>query len=120
MVSSIVCGRSDPGVAQIVHIRISLVSYVACQGAHWAHAGFGIADRFSKGRHGDGVFCIPVCVAGSWLAQGLALLECAVGSWLAKRTASTAETALLPLGLFSPGLGLTLAISLLVGAMLLW
>ena len=120
MVSSIACGRSDPGVAQIVHIRISLVSYVACQGAHWAHAGFGIADRFSQGRRGDGVFCMPICVAGSWLAQGLALLECAVGSWLAKRTASTAETALLPLGLFSPGLGLTLAISLLVGAMLLW
>ena len=65
--------------------------------------------------------CIPKCVAGSSLAQGaLTLLECVVGSWLAKRTNSTAETALLPLGLFSPGLGPTLAISLLVGAMPLW
>ena len=64
--------------------------------------------------------CIPICVAGSWLAQGLALLERAVGSWLAKRTNSTAETALLPLGLFSPGLGPTVAMSLLVGAILLW
>ena len=60
--------------------------------------------------------CIPICVAGNWFA----LLERAVGSWLAKQTNSTAETALLPLGLFSPGLGPTLAMSLLVGAMLLW
>ena len=30
--------------------------------------------------------CIPIWVAGSWVAQGATLLECAVGSWLAKRT----------------------------------
>ena len=53
------------------------------------------------------------------MAQGT-VFECAVDSWFAKRTDSTAVTVLLPLGLFSPGLAPTHAISLLVGALLLW
>ena len=49
VVSSFARGYSDPGVAQTC-IRISLVMW---QGVHWAHAGFGVADSFSHGRHGD-------------------------------------------------------------------
>ena len=37
----------------------NLSGYVACQGAHWAHAGIGVADRFSQGRRGDGASLHP-------------------------------------------------------------